>query len=201
MQTRKKLAMIGMCVTSLAACSTPRETVMEELHVPGLFTRHTAEMGVVATGAAYRIVTFRVKPETSNSQPAGVFCSEPPPDAAEALASRLATTLEIKAPVEIVTGQSSTAEGAGSFDRSFATAISALTRRSQGLQFARDQTTAACQDYLNGRIGPDQYMYLRDKVITESIHLIRAEIEKLPNLTENSISAPTLPNSVQLRPR
>ena len=65
----------------LAACGAPREQTMEERHVPGLFTRSTAEMGVISTGGAHRVVTFRVNPEPANGQPAGAFCAEPPPDA------------------------------------------------------------------------------------------------------------------------
>ena len=196
-----RMLVYGLIWVGATGCSAPREDPMTELHVPGLFTRHTAEIGVISTGASYRVITFRVKPEKGTDQPAGAFCAEPPPDAAEAIASRLAATLEAKAPVQGSGGQSTAVEGAGSFDRAFTTAVFALTRRSQGLQFARDQTTAACQDYLNGRIGKSEYLQLRRDIIASSMPLIRAEINNLPNLNTFSASAPSLQTPVVPRPR
>lgn len=191
----------GFLWAGITGCSAPREDPMTELHVPGLFTRHTAEIGVISTGTSYRVITFRVKPEGGNAQPAGAFCAEPPPDAAEAIASRLAATLEAKAPIQSSGGQSTAIEGAGSFDRAFATAVFALTRRSQGLQFARDQTTSACQDYLNGRLGKSDYLQLRRDIIANSMPLIRAEINNLPKLDAFSASPPGLSPPVVPRPR
>ncbi|UFN49829.1 hypothetical protein LPC08_04065 [Roseomonas sp. OT10] len=180
---------------SAIGCSNAREEPMTELHVPGLFTRSTAEIGVISTGASYRIVTFRVNPldrGDGNSQPAGSFCAEPPPDAAEAVASRIATSFEATGTVNAAAGESGNVQGAGSYERALATAVMAMTRRSQGLQFARDQTTSVCQDYLNGRIGREEYLRLRREIIAASVPLIKAEIDKLPNLNVSVVSAPSI---------
>lgn len=181
----------------LAACGAPREETMQERHVPGLFTRSLAEMGVISTGGAHRVITFRVNPENSNKQPAGAFCAEPPPDAVEAVAARLAADLAARVPVGVQT-QVATAEAEVAYERAFTTAVLAMTRRSQGLQYARDQTTAACQDYLNGRIGRDVYVRWREKVMNESQQLVKAEIARLPPMP-GSVAAPALPNRAERR--
>lgn len=180
---------VAVAAALVTACEAPREAVMEEVHVPGLFTRHTAEIGVISTGASHRVVTFRVNEEARNRQPRGAFCAEPPPDAAEAIASRLAAEFKATIPVG-VQSQVSNVGLSGAYERALATAVMALGRRSQGLQWARDQTTAACQDFLNGRIDELTYIRWRETVMRDSQKLIEREIQNLPTMTTNSVSAP-----------
>jgi hypothetical protein len=187
-----------MCILAgitnlLAACSAPREDPLSERHVPGLFTRSTAEIGVISTGAAHRVVTFRVKPTSVNEQLAGAFCAEPPPDAAEAIASRLATALDTRVPAAIGAGVSNV-EVRTNYERALQTAVMALGRRSQGLQFARDERAAACQDYLNGRIDGPEYRRRLHEAKWLGYDLIRREIRYLPSQAGGqSVTAPALP--------
>lgn len=200
--TRGKLRswlVLASSAGALVACGAPREATMQELHVPGLFTRNTAEMGVISTGGAHRVVTFRVNPETTNRKPAGAFCAEPPPDAVEAVASRLAAEFAARVPVGVGAQTVSNVEAQAAYERAFTTAVLAMTRRSQGLQYARDQTTAACQDYLNARTGRDVYVRWRERVMRDSQRLMREEMKHLPQMA-GSIQARPLPERRGLPP-
>ncbi|GAA0579877.1 hypothetical protein [Caenispirillum bisanense] len=182
----QKLLMSVLALSSVPACSAPREEVLYERHVPGLFTRHTAEIGVIATSASHRTIMFRV-----NGNPKGSFCAEPPPDVAEAIASQLA--LSAKGALENTSSEPTASQKSSAelvYARALATSILALTRRSQGLQWARDQNFVLCVDRLTEKIGPEDYLRYKEYILTTSAALIEKEIDKLPQLSLTPLQAP-----------
>ncbi|HEY0834786.1 MAG TPA: hypothetical protein VGE72_12835 [Azospirillum sp.] len=180
-----KWTALALLISTLGGCTSPREEVMVERHVPGLFTRNTAEIGVIATGASHRTLMFRIN--ESGLNPKGAFCAEPPPDAGEAIASSLEISALLKGP-NALTGGTDASEAKADFARSISTALLALTRRSQGLQWARDLNASLCIDYLNSRINPQEYLVLKRRVMERSAELIKDELPVLEKIALGTLS-------------
>jgi hypothetical protein len=175
--------------TILSSCGwrylTPRaENPVTEDYLGGILTTGYSDYGVLSTTASRRLIMAPM-----SGPHVGKFCAEPPPDVGEAFASSFsaagsgsgttpgsAGTAEIKAQAE--------------FHRAIATAIAALLRRSQGLQWARDQRTALCVDYLNGALSATQYEEAIKRVERMSFDLIREEIPRLADVKLPEIVAP-----------
>lgn len=161
-----------------------------------LGTWPSREIGTLATRAGHRVNMARMAdgaPVEKERWQRGEFCMEPPPDTMETVAA--AFTAKI-----LVEGKgtdpktSSTAEGKteGELARNMATAMAPLLRRTQGLQWTRDNLSFVCASYINRRITSEQYEKLFERIITESVKLISAEIPYLPTLP-TALNSPTLP--------
>ena len=135
----------------------------------------------MATTAGHRIVTYRMtNGETINEDfwQAGEFCAEPPPDAMVSLTAAFKNVLELEADIP--------SQGSGKlkseFVRNISTIMAPLLRRSQGLQWNRDNLSFLCNAYLNRMIKKDQFHDLIVNVMTKSHTLIENEIKNLPKL-------------------
>lgn len=132
------------------------------------------EYGVLSMRPERRAVLYNFQ---NGSPTYGSICAEPPADVAEAYASAVQAGLSGDiAAKEIFEGQ---------FGSSLTTAISQLTRRSQGLQWLRDQMFYLCIERMNGVITNDQYFGERIRLSEISKGLILSEIDKLPAFGEN----------------
>lgn len=78
------------------------------------------------------------------------FCSEPPPDIAESFSDSIKTALNAS-----VEKGSDKMTGSLEMARDYATAVSAIYTRSQGVQLFRDASFTLCQAYLNGALQGD----------------------------------------------
>ena len=100
---------------------------------------------------------------------------EPPPDVAQAVAEQLGAALST--------------QGAGvAFDRSLATSVAPLIRRSQGLQYHRDQIFYLCVAYMNDLIDKNNFLQEWQAIQIRSAKIIETEIK------ETGVSTVTLPN-------
>lgn len=126
----------------------------------------------LATTADRRIVLVRTRrsPDGGVGTP-GHFCAEPPPDAAENIASKVAAALE--ASVKTVK-----AEGAGTFDfaRELATTVQSLFHRTQGLQLFRDGAFSLCQALMNESITREEYVKQLTELRLHAVTLIENEL-------------------------
>mgnify|MGYP001565405327 CR=1 FL=1 len=149
-------------------------------------TGPTREIGTLATRAGHRVNITRMadgKEISENKWQRGEFCMEPLPDAMENFAEVL--KLKLAGSGEIAQPQSGTsAKGSGELDfyRSIATVMAPLLRRSQGLQWNRDNMTFVCNSYINRRINKEQYHALITRILDDSKELITKEMQYLPVL-------------------
>ncbi len=100
----------------------------------------------------------------------GKFCAEPPPDAAENIAS----TLVAAANASGIGNPEITA----SLVSSLSTTVQEMTKRSQGIILYRDGMFNLCQAYLNGVIDKTVYAQKSEELLTKSFILIESELEK-----------------------
>ena len=193
-----KILFAMLSLFGLAACAGPRESVVTETHFPGLFTGHTANIGVMTTSASHRAVIFQNKGPKDSP-----YCAEPPPDAMESISSRLATEVGASAgsiPLPVVPGGTITSpQITVNLDRGTNTAVAAILRRSQGLQWGRDQMAYLCHDHLNGRLSTQEFTEQRRKILEVSEKLILAEIDKLPEVTSAIIQATQVPRGASTK--
>lgn len=168
----------------------------------GILTPWTQAISTMAPDASRRITIMRLSNADYNYNSekwrAGEFCSEPPPDAMVNTASQiyqaLAATIKITDPS--AAGASGEGSGQSQFMHQIASAMTPLFIRSQGLQWARDNLSFACNAHLNRAISKEQYFELVKDIINRSEKIIKAEVNKFPvseikyNIT--SSSAPTL---------
>jgi hypothetical protein len=187
---------------SISGCGmrlfSPRETnpVIEDY----VGTWPKREIGTLATDAAHRVTVIRMHNGENINEHAwqkGEFCAEPPPDAmvniAGAFGAAIAANIKIPDPQTGTGG----AEGSGQaeFYRTIATIMSPLLRRSQGLQWSRDNLSFVCSAYLNRVISKSDYLTLVNTIITKSDVLIAKEIENLPKL-DVTITATAFPGAI-----
>jgi hypothetical protein len=163
------------------------------------------EVGTLATDAAHRVTVIRMAEGRTSSEEQwqrGEFCAEPPPDAMVNVAGIVANAIATKIKIPEPTSATAIAEGSGEteFYRTIATIMNPLLRRSQGLQWNRDNLSFACNAYLNRIITKKQYLDLVYNIIILSEKLIDKEMEKLPKfdvtingLPPGSPTPPTLP--------
>ena len=143
----------------------------------------------LATTADRRIVLVRTRVSPDSKQQPGTFCAEPSPDAAENIASRVATAIE--ASVKTVK-----AEGEAKLDvaRELATSFESLFHRTQGLQFYRDSLFNLCQALLNDTLTRDEYVAHLKEVRTIATTLIGQELQ----LTGGKVGGPRQGRRAQL---
>lgn len=186
---------------SISGCGmrlfSPRETnpVIEDY----VGTWPEREVGTLATDAAHRVTVIRMNDGKASNETAwqrGEFCAEPPPDAmvniAGAFGAAVAANIKIPDPQ---TG-SGGVEGAGQaeFYRTIATIMSPLLRRSQGLQWSRDNLSFVCNAYLNRVITKSNYLTLVNTILKDSKILVEEEIKVLPKL-DVTINAKAFPEA------
>ena len=194
-----KIIIFILFTLSISGCGTrlfsPRETnpVLEDY----VGTWPKREVGTLATDAAHRVTVIRMRDGKTTDEQAwqrGEFCAEPPPDTMVNIAGVFGAA--VAANIKIPDPQTGTggAEGSGQaeFYRTIATIMSPLLRRSQGLQWSRDNLSFVCNAYLNRVIKRSEYLELVKSIIKDSQVLIKAEIAKLPQL-DLEIKATALP--------
>jgi len=125
----------------------------------------------LATTADRRIVLVRTRATAGGVGKAGHFCAEPPPDAAENIASKVAAALEASV-------KTLKAEGEAKLDlaRQLATTVQALFHRTQGLQLYRDGSYNLCQALLNDTITKDKYVAELEELRKTARSLIEHEL-------------------------
>lgn len=162
----------GVLAMGLAACANDRPPVIEEY--TGTFgLSRNAVMSTLSSDAAYRSAYILLGSGATNDRHSGQFCPEPPPDVAQSIAAAVTGSLtgKIAAPA----GQTGGEVGVD-FGKSIATEISALLKRSQGLQFYRDQAFYTCVAFLNGAIDYDIYKAKLSENAAAATQLIALEI-------------------------
>ena len=140
--------------------------------------------GIIATTAGRRVIfLFHGTATVNGTAGRSVVCAEPPPDAVDSFTNALS-----------LTGKGGPS-GAVNVDISRQLAVSSglATRRSQGLQWARDQSFYACIDLANNLITPDQYRAKMDTIQQEAIGLITTEVNLWGSATAPTpvVSAPS----------
>lgn len=185
------VASVLAVVTLSAGCGTSRLTdrstnpvIKDYLHTS--FGSQERQIGILATGAAHRVITTRMEdggPVSENGWTKGEYCAEPPPDASVSLAGVLSAGGSFTGPSVAASGDNtgtSAANAEANYFRSIASSMAPLLRRSQGLQWARDQMALLCSDYANRRLNRSEYIEMRKYILSESVKLINAEIGYLP---------------------
>lgn len=147
---------LALCATlAVSGCANDRPPVIEEY--TGTFgLSRNAVMSSLSSDAAYRSAYILLGSGAARDKPrfSGQFCPEPPPDVAQSIAAAVSGSLAGK--VTVPAGQTG-GELDASFSKSIATEVAALLKRSQGLQFYRDQAFYTCVAYLNGVIDDTSY--------------------------------------------
>ena len=149
-------------LSGCAMFTPPKEKPVIEDHTSNWFGMN--KVSIFSTTAERR--------ETIIKMPDNKFCSEPPPDVAEALTSSFsllaqgslkdAKTEEVTARLEAT--------------KALATSIRSLFTRSQGIQLFRDGAFHLCQAYLNGSINESDYKASLQLLFQETAKLIEKEI-------------------------
>lgn len=179
----RSLKAICLCLlcANLSACglsvvADPKTNPVLEDRI-GLWGRQP--VGTLATTAERRVVLVRIAEDDPDTF--GKFCAEPPPDAAENIASKLALALEAGAKITNVDPAGKIPEGEASARletaKEIATSVQSLFHRSQGLQFYRDGMYNLCQGYLNKVINGDEFAKRADDLSKKSYALIKLELE------------------------
>ena len=166
--------LLPLCLAStLAACSAftpPKEKPIIEDKVG-------EQVGTLATTAERRIVLVNLKN--------GDFCAEPSPDVAEAINSSIRAAAEASAK----TNGGVDAKVSGEVARQLATSIGSSFLRTQGIQLFRDGSFALCQARMNNNIKPDDYSQKFDRLLKDSVDLIRLELPYLVQRGDQQASA------------
>jgi hypothetical protein len=129
---------------------------------------------VVAVGAERRLVYSQERGSLRET------CAEPPPDVAQSFSDSLRVALEAAAKKETGT-DTADASGKLSVARDFATAISRIYTRSQGVQLFRDGSFMLCQAYMNRALRPDKELEAELKAAINELNRKRAD-ERQPQL-------------------
>jgi len=143
-------------------------------------------VGTISPDASRRITIIRMADNDRNYSDEkwreGEFCAEPPPDAMVNTASQFAQALaaSITLPNPQAGGAPSQGSGEEQFVQQIASAMSPLLRRSQGLQWARDNLSFVCNSHLNRVISKAEYLELVKEIISRSNDIIIKELEHLP---------------------
>jgi hypothetical protein len=123
-------------------------------------------VGTLATTADRRLVIVRIKDSTGRE---GKFCSEPPPDAGQNIASALSSAMdlsssEIPASVKV------------EFAKSMASNFDMFVVRTQGLQLYRDSMYHLCQNYLNGSVSETEMRDIAKYIFDKTVVLVDKEL-------------------------
>lgn len=170
----RKAIVVSSVWATLSGCSflTPpiEKPVIED---------HSGHLGTFATVAERRMVMTKrdYKNMSGDNAYESKFCSEPPPDATQSIASALTAALSGSA-----TGSKAKPEVAVEFAKSLETTAKSLFQRSQGVQLFRDGVYNLCQAHLNGAITPDQYNTQYGALLTIVSTIIKDEVAKMPSV-------------------
>jgi len=184
---KRSLKAICLCLlcASLSACglswvAEPKTNPVLEDRI-GLWGKQP--VGTLATTAERRVVLVRIAEDDTKTF--GKFCAEPPPDAAENIANKMAAAIEAAAKVP---------EGEASakmeYAKQLATNVQNLFHRSQGLQFYRDGMFNLCQSYLNNIIDERQFIEKAYTLQSMSYNLIHYELEQTKGIIGGPPPAP-----------
>lgn len=201
-----KAALLAVMLISVSGCGTSffstRQTNPVVADYLGVWPFPGA-VGTISPDASRRITIIRMA-DTGKNYDAdkwreGEFCAEPPPDAMVNTASQFAQTLAANIKVPDPQGGGVAAKGSGQeqFVQQIASAMSPLLRRSQGLQWARDNLSFVCNAHLNRVISKADYLELVKDIINRSDLMIQKEMDHLPtfgwSVTGTPAGAPSLP--------
>lgn len=158
-----------LCLSSVAACNrNDRPPTLEEYTGSSYLTK-SAVMSTLSSDAAYRSAYILLSGSAGRGYEgkglrfSGQFCPEPPPDVSQSVSSAITAALNanVEAPGALLGPQSITGAAkaglGGDYGQAVASAVAPLIKRSQGLQFYRDQAFYTCVAFLNGVLGPDEY--------------------------------------------
>ncbi|MEM7472770.1 MAG: hypothetical protein AAF340_15575 [Pseudomonadota bacterium] len=177
----KNLILAAGILVTVSGCGTRVFTERETNPVTEDYIRSSeagnSQFAVLSTRPDRRSVLINVAEGDINFLD---VCAEPPADVAEAFSRSQAAVLQRQRP----NGSSDSA----SVSSSLSTAVGQLTRRSQGLQFMRDQMFYLCIERMNGTITPQQYAQMRHEVVRLSATMVNNEIKNLPS-TLTSLSS------------
>ncbi len=154
----------------------------------GILSPWTQSISTLSPDASRRITIMRLsnadEDYTDRRWRAGEYCAEPPPDAMVNTASQFAQALaaKIKIPDPKTAGTAAEGSGQEQFMQQIASVMSPLLRRSQGLQWARDNLSFVCNAHLNRAITRDEYLKKVTYIMEESKGLIEKEMATLPKL-------------------
>lgn len=173
MKNKKAICVCIMCA-SLTGCSllaSPMEKpILED---------HSGNLGTFATVAERRmVVTKKDYGKVGNNNPYdSKFCSEPPPDATQSIASALTAALSGSA-----AGTKAKPEVSVEFAKSLETTAKTLFQRSQGVQLFRDGLYNLCQAHLNGAITGSEYSTHYTGLLNVASGIINNEVAKMPSV-------------------
>jgi hypothetical protein len=184
---------LALSVSGCGLFSDPKAHPVIENHV----NAGRGPVSTLATTPERRVVLVNTIDEdaSNGSKPHkhfGHFCAEPPADVAESLSATLqaALTAAVQSPTR------TSFEGGGEFGKTLATAVQALTQRSQGITLFRDGSYNLCAMFLNDFINQEQYLVRWDALLATSRDLALFELYKnegkIGSGTPSSLSAPDL---------
>lgn len=128
-----------------------------------------AEYGLLSTMSERRLVLV----DFDNH----MYCSEPSPDVAGAIAHNKRLSAEAKLGTDEKTGAKS---GSLEYESNFSLAVAGLIARTQGLQWARDRELTLCTLYMQKALTKEAYLAQLDKIRSDSKELIASELENRP---------------------
>ncbi len=171
------IGLLTPLVLSLSGCGTSlfansKAPVIEDK--VGSWTRY--QVGTLAVTTDRRIVLVRLQ---DDSKGGGHFCSEPPPDAGQNVASAITTLLDVSS--EKIDANLKT-----ELAKSLATNFQSFIKRSQGLQLYRDAMYNLSQNYLNNSITPAEVKAMSEEILNKTIALTDHEL----SLTNGNINPP-----------
>ena len=162
-----------------------RDNPVIEDYVGGIISGEE-RVGFMATTASHRLVTVRLTTGQGGVGRTGMLCPEPPPDVARAVSDSFAAAVE--AAVDTPEG-SANVEANSAIVSTFASAITPLLRRSQGLQFYRDGMYYLCVAYINEAIQRPQYEAQADAIRQMALTLMEREAANPPPFIPITVSA------------
>ena len=179
-------------VVSLAGCTwltAPKEQPVQQDYAGSFFgDKRTNVFSMTPERRTVIVVLDHRLPAKPTDQVEARFWAEPAPDAAENLASTFKAAFE--ASIKPPAGQGPEATVAAAAARGFASQISQLFKRSQGIQLFRDGVYTLCQAYLNGIIDDKYYQQQFVMLLNGSIQLALAEL--LVGRAEEPAATPSL---------
>lgn len=157
---------------------------------------------VLSTTAERRAVIVRVPSSDHNGamKPEGNIqvCAEPSPDVAAAVTSSLSAALD----AAMKTGGPDAMQLSASLASSYATALTVLTQRSQGVQMFRDGLYSLCQMYMNGALNKTDLAARYKELLEKTAHLVELELPLINQAKREQplITAPTSTGEIKKQP-
>ncbi len=184
------------CGASILSTRATNPVVQDYL---GYWPGTAGALGTLSPDASRRITFIRMgdtkQDYSSEKWHEGEFCAEPPADAMVNASSQFTEALAATIKAEPPTGGGAAAEGSGSQQmvQQIATVMSPLLRRSQGLQWSRDNLAFVCNMHLNRIITKDKYLELVKKIMDDSKEVMLKEMNHLPVFEYKIAGAPVGP--------